>query len=46
MNDGNHRAASFAIVGVFVEIPIVTDYAFWILAAAYLVSVGDTQFSG
>jgi hypothetical protein len=34
-----------AIVGVFVEIPIVTDYAFWILAAAYLVSVGSTSFS-
>jgi hypothetical protein len=34
-----------AIVGVFVEIPIVTDYAFWILAAAYLVSVGSSGFS-
>ena len=34
-----------AIVGVFVEIPIITDYAFWILAAAYLVSVGSTGFS-
>jgi hypothetical protein len=34
-----------AIVGVFVEIPIITDYAFWILAAAYLVSVGSTSFS-
>ena len=34
-----------AIVGVFVEIPIITDYAFWILAAAYLVSVGGTSFS-
>jgi hypothetical protein len=34
-----------AIVGVFVEIPIVTDYAFWILAAAYLVAVGSSSFS-
>jgi hypothetical protein len=34
-----------AIVGVFVEIPIITDYAFWILAAAYLVSVGSAGFS-
>ena len=25
------------IVGVFVEIPIVSDYAFWIMAGAYLV---------
>jgi len=32
-----------AIVGVFVEIPIVSDYAFWILVAAYLVVVGVTQ---
>jgi uncharacterized membrane protein YhaH (DUF805 family) len=32
-----------AIVGVFVEIPIVSDYAFWILVAAYLVVVGVTK---
>jgi hypothetical protein len=32
-----------AIVGVFVEIPIVSDYAFWILVAAYLVVVGVTR---
>ena len=32
-----------AIVGVFVEIPIVSDYAIWILVAAYLVVVGVTQ---
>jgi uncharacterized membrane protein YhaH (DUF805 family) len=32
-----------AIVGVFVEIPIVSNYAFWILVAAYLVVVGVTQ---
>jgi hypothetical protein len=34
-----------AIVGVFVEIPIVSDYAFWVLAAAYLVQLSFTSFS-
>jgi hypothetical protein len=33
-----------AIVGVFVEIPIVSAYAFWVLFVAYLVSVGSTSF--
>jgi hypothetical protein len=33
-----------AIVGVFAEIPIISDYAFWVLFAAYLVSVGSTKF--
>jgi hypothetical protein len=33
-----------AIVGVFVEIPIVSTYAFWVLFVAYLVSVGSTSF--
>jgi hypothetical protein len=32
-----------AIVGVFVEIPIISDYAFWILAAAYLITIGSTS---
>jgi hypothetical protein len=32
-----------AIVGVFVEIPIVSECAFWILVAAYLVIVGVTR---
>jgi hypothetical protein len=32
-----------AIVGVFIEIPIISDYAFWVLAAAYLVLVGSTK---
>jgi hypothetical protein len=32
-----------AIVGLFVGIPIISDYAFWILAAAYLVIVGNTK---
>jgi hypothetical protein len=31
-----------AIVGVFVEIPIVSDYAFWVLAAAYFLIVSVT----
>jgi hypothetical protein len=26
----------FAVVGVFIEIPFVSDYAFWIAIAAYL----------
>jgi hypothetical protein len=26
----------FAVVGVFIEIPFVSDYAFWIATAAYL----------
>jgi hypothetical protein len=34
-----------AIVGLFVEIPIVSAYAFWVLFVAYLVSVGSTSFS-
>ena len=28
------------IVGVFVEIPIVSDFAFWVLVIAYLILVG------
>jgi hypothetical protein len=35
--------AIVAVLGVFVEIPIVSDYAFWILVAAYLVVVGVTR---
>jgi hypothetical protein len=30
-----------AVVGVFVEIPIVSDYAFWILIVALLVWMGS-----
>ena len=29
----------FAIVGVFVDIPFVSNYAFWIAVAAYLILV-------
>jgi hypothetical protein len=32
-----------AIVGVFVEIPIVSAYAFWVMTAAYILTVADTQ---
>jgi hypothetical protein len=31
-----------AIVGLCVEIPIVSDYAFWVMAAAYLVIISRT----
>jgi|GEM_PF-1111089 len=27
----------FAIVGVFIEIPFVSNYAFWIVIAAYVI---------
>lgn len=29
--------AGFAVVGVFIEIPFVSDYAFWIVIAAYVI---------
>jgi hypothetical protein len=32
-----------AIVAVFVDIPIVSAYAFWVLAAAYLVQLSVTS---
>ena len=32
-----------AVVGVFVEIPIVSKYAFWIMAAAYVIIVASTD---
>ena len=31
-----------AIVGVFVEIPIVSQFAFWVMAANYLLVVAGT----
>jgi hypothetical protein len=34
-----------AIVGVFVEIPIVSDYVFWIMEANYLMIVAATGSS-
>jgi predicted branched-subunit amino acid permease len=32
-----------AIVGVFVEIPIVSKYAFWVMAASYVIIVASTD---
>jgi hypothetical protein len=32
-----------AIVGVFVEIPAVSNYAFWVMVAAYAVVFGVTR---
>jgi hypothetical protein len=32
-----------AIVGIFAEIPIVSDYAFWVMTAAYLIIVASTD---
>ena len=29
----------FAIVGVFIEIPFVSNYAFWVVIGAYLILV-------
>jgi hypothetical protein len=34
--------AIVAVLGVFVEIPIVSDHAFWVMAGAYLVLLGFT----
>jgi hypothetical protein len=33
-----------SIVGVFAYIPIVSDYAFWVLFVAYLMIVGSSGF--
>jgi uncharacterized membrane protein YhaH (DUF805 family) len=35
--------AMVAVVGVFVEIPIISDYAFWIMFAAFLVFAGTYE---
>jgi hypothetical protein len=32
-----------AIVGIFAEIPIVSDYTFWVMTAAYLIIVASTD---
>jgi hypothetical protein len=34
-----------AIVAVFAYIPILSDYAFWFLAVAYLIASGSTSFA-
>ena len=28
--------AGFAVVGVFIEIPFISDYAFWVAISAYI----------
>ena len=33
--------AAIALVGVFIEIPFVSTYAFWVLIAAYLILAGS-----
>jgi hypothetical protein len=32
--------AGLAIVGVFIEIPFISNYAFWILVGAYVMLAG------
>jgi hypothetical protein len=32
--------AALALVGVFIEIPFISNYAFWVLMAAYLMLAG------
>ena len=32
--------AGLAIVGVFIEIPFVSQFAFWVLVAAYIMLAG------
>jgi hypothetical protein len=34
-----------ALVGLFVAIPIVSNYAFWIMAAAYVIIVASTDIT-
>jgi hypothetical protein len=33
--------AILGVVGVFIPIPIVSDYAFWVVVAAYIVLAGS-----
>jgi hypothetical protein len=32
----------FGIVGVFITIPIISDYAFWVVFLAYIVLAGSS----
>lgn len=34
-----------SIVAVFVYIPFVSDYAFWVLLVSYFITVGDSSYS-
>jgi hypothetical protein len=38
------RALLASIVGVFAEIPIVSYFAFWVMAANYLIAVAGTRW--
>jgi hypothetical protein len=33
-----------AIVGVFVDVPVVSDYAFWIAVAAFGIQAASTYY--
>jgi len=33
--------ALLAVVGVFVEIPFVSDYAFWVMTAAFVILISS-----
>ena len=38
--------AGLAVVSIFVEIPYVSDYAFWVLLAAYLLVIYIARENG
>jgi hypothetical protein len=38
--------ALFAVVGVFIEIPFVSNYAFWIMTAAYVILLSSGTIVG
>ena len=33
--------AGLAVIGVFIDIPVVSTYAFWILLGAYIILAGS-----
>jgi hypothetical protein len=37
--------AMLAVVGVFIDIPFVSNYAFWIMTAAYVIDISSTTTS-
>jgi hypothetical protein len=38
--------AILALAGLFIEIPFVTNYAFWVLVGAYILFVGGSAAQG
>jgi len=38
--------AGLAAVGVFIEVPLVTNYAFWVLMGAYILLAGRQGQAG